>query len=132
MTPIPDPASGFSAKAAALSLSLENAKYRAVFKEIGRTAENGVERCVFLERKRVLALQALELESERYCLSELKLELGKLTRVELMEARLDYAASEAAAVEAAVSLLKGERELERILGLKPGELSAAAESWKQP
>jgi hypothetical protein len=44
-----------------------------------------------------------------------------------MEARLDHAESEVAVVEAAVSLLKGERELERILGLKPGELSAAAE-----
>jgi outer membrane protein TolC len=131
MTPVPDPASGFSAKAAALSLSLENAKYRAAFKEVGLMAENGVERCVFLERKRVLALQALDLEGQRYGLSELKLELGKLTRVELMEARLDYAASEVAVVEAAVSLLKGERELERILGLKPGELSAAAEFWEQ-
>ena len=86
-----------------------------------------MERCAFLDRKRVLALQALELEGERYRLSELKLELGKLTRVELMEARLDYAAKEVAAVEAAVSLLEGERELERIMGLRPGELSAAAE-----
>jgi outer membrane protein TolC len=127
MTPFPDPASGFSARAAVLSLSLENAKYNSVFKEAGRMAENGVERCVFLERKRVLALRALELEGERYRLSELKLELGKLTRLELMEARLDHAKSEVTAVEAAISLLKGERELERILGLKPGELSAAAE-----
>jgi outer membrane protein TolC len=131
LTPVPDPASGFSARAAALSLSLENAKYNAAFREAGRMAENGVERCVFLERKRVLALQALKLEGERYRLSELKLELGKLTRIELMEARLDYAASEVAAVEAAVSLLKGERELERILGLKPGGLSGMPESWER-
>lgn len=126
-TPLPDPASGFSARAAALSLSLEREKYNSAFKEVGRMAESGVERCAFLDRKRVLALQALELEGERYRLSELKLELGKLTRVELMEARLDYAAKEVAAVEAAVSLLEGERELERIMGLRPGELSAAAE-----
>jgi outer membrane protein TolC len=132
VTPLPDPASGFSARAAVLSLSLENAKYNTAFKEVGRMAENGMERCVFLERKRVLALEALELEGERYRLSELKLELGKLTRLELMEARLDHAASEVAAVEAAVSLLKGERELERILGLKPGELSAAAEFQESP
>jgi outer membrane protein TolC len=131
-TPLPDPASGFSAKSAALSLSLEHAKYNAVLKEAGRMAENGVERCVFLERKRVLTLEALELEGERYRLSELKLELGQLTRVELMDARLDYAAREVAAVEAAISLLKGERELERILGLKPGELSAAAEFGERP
>jgi outer membrane protein TolC len=131
-SPLPDPASSFSARTAVLSLSLENAKYGAAFKEAGRLAENGVERCVFLEKKRVLALRALELEGERYRLSELRLELGQLTRLELMETRLDYAASEVAAVEAAISLLKGERELERILGLKPGELSAAAESWERP
>jgi outer membrane protein TolC len=127
LTPLPDPASGFSPRAAALSLSLENAKYNSAFKEAGRMAENGVERCVFLEKKRVLALEALELEGERYRLSELKLELGQFTRLELMEARLDYAKREVAVVDAAVSLLKGERELERMLGLKPGELSAAAE-----
>jgi outer membrane protein TolC len=127
LTPFPDSASGFSARAAALTLSLENAKYDVLFKEAGRAAENGVERCVFLERKRVLALEALELEGERYRLLELNLDLGRLTRVELMEARLDYAKREVAAVEAAISLLKGERELEKLLGLKPGELSAAAE-----
>jgi outer membrane protein TolC len=129
-TPLPDPASGFSARAAALSLSLEHEKYNSAFKEVGRMAENGVERCTFLERRRVLALEALELEGERYRLLEFKLELGKLTRVELMEARLDYASKEVAAVEAAVALLEGERELERTLGLKPGELSAAAELEK--
>jgi hypothetical protein len=124
MTPAPDPASALSARAAALSLSLEKAKYDTAFKEVLRMAERGVEKCGFLERKRALAVESLELEGERYRLAELKRELGKLTRVELMEARLDYAKREAAAAEAAISLLEGERELERLLGLRPGELSA--------
>jgi outer membrane protein TolC len=123
MAPIPDPASSFSAKSAALSLALEQEKYNTAFRDIGRQAERGVEKCGFLERKRAMAVESLEMEGERYRLAELKLELGKLTRVELMEARLDYAKREAAAVEAAVSLLEGERELERLLGLKPGDLA---------
>jgi outer membrane protein TolC len=124
MVPAPDPASAFSAKTASLSLALEKEKYNTAFRETGRQAERGVEKCGFLERKRAMAVKSLELEGERYRLAERKLELGKLTRVELMEARLDYAKREAAAVEAAVSLLEGERELERLLGLKPGELAA--------
>jgi hypothetical protein len=126
-SPAPDPVSGFSSRTAILSFNLEKSKYDLAFREAGRMAEKGVERCGFLERKRALAVKTLELEEERYRLAELKLELGKLTRIELMEARLDYAKREAAAAEAAVSLLEGERELERLLGLGPGELSAAAE-----
>jgi hypothetical protein len=47
-----------------------------------------------------------------------------------MDARLEYVQKEIAAVEAAVAILEAERELERLLDLRPGELAAftAAES----
>jgi hypothetical protein len=47
-----------------------------------------------------------------------------------MEARLEYAQKEIAAVEAAAALLEAERDLERLLDLRPGELAvfAAAET----
>jgi outer membrane protein TolC len=46
--------------------------------------------------------------------------LGRITRVELMEARIEYAEKETEAVSAAAGLLSAERELERLLNLKPG------------
>ena len=71
-------------------------------------------------------MEALKLEEERFHLAELKLSLGEITRLDLMEARLDYAKREASLVEAAAALLQAERELERLLDLGPGELSAFA------
>ncbi|MDR0719339.1 MAG: TolC family protein [Treponema sp.] len=126
-SPAPDPSGMFSARNAQLALELERSNYKLLFKQLGRRAEQGVEKCVILEKKRALAVEILDLEESKYHLAELNLELGKLTRNELMEARLEYAAKEAAAVEVAVSLLEAERELERLLNIGPGELSALAE-----
>jgi outer membrane protein TolC len=90
---------------------------------LGRTAAAAVEKCGLMDRKRELALGAAELAAERYQLSCLRQELGQLTRLDLMEERIEYAQREIAAVEAAVSLLEAERELERLLDLRPGELA---------
>ncbi|MDR1058815.1 MAG: TolC family protein, partial [Treponema sp.] len=122
LNPLPDPASSMTIRQAELALGFEKARYEENFRELGRTAELGVEKCLILERKRRLALESMELEAERYRLAELRMDLGQFTRVELMEARLDYAQRETAAVEIAVSLLEAERELEKLLDLRPGEL----------
>jgi outer membrane protein TolC len=125
--PVPDPASSYSVKAAALNLNQEQTNYANTFRLTGRMAEHAVEKCLLLDQKRVLALEALELEAERYRLAQLKLELGRLTRVELMDAMLVYAEREISAVRAAVSLLEAERELERFLDLAPGGLAIFAD-----
>jgi outer membrane protein TolC len=122
LNPLPEPAAAMTVRQAELALSFEKAKYEENFKELGRMAELGVERCRLLEKKRRLALESMELEAERYRLAERRTDLGQFTRVELMEARLDYARRETAAVETAVSLLEAERELEKLLDLRPGEL----------
>jgi outer membrane protein TolC len=126
LSPLPDPAQSYSAKNTRLALNLEKSNYDAAFKRIGRLAEQGALKCGLLEKKRALAVEALDLEAERYRLAELKLELGKLTRLELMDARLDCAAKEIAAVETAMSLLDAEAALERILDLPPGGLPTLA------
>ena len=127
ITPVPDPAGTFSVRSAKLALSYERSRYETALKEVQTAAERGVKICALLDRKRVLALEALEMEGERYRLAELKLSLGEITRVELMEARLDYAKREAGVVEAAVAVLQSERELERLLDLEPGGLILLAE-----
>ena len=128
VTPAPDPAGVFSVRSAELTLAYERSRYKTVLKEIRVAAERGVKTCSLLDRKRILALEALELEGKKFRLAELKLSLGEITRIELMEARLDYAKREAAVVETAVALLHAERQLERLLDLRPGELSLFADS----
>ncbi|MDR1286987.1 MAG: TolC family protein [Treponema sp.] len=127
-SPLPDPASGMTKRQAELSLSLERRKYVLALERLGRSAEQGVEKCRMADRKRELAGESRELAGERYRLAELRRELGQLTRVELMEERIEYSQKEIAAVEAALALLAAERELEKLMGLAPGELSAFAEA----
>lgn len=129
LTPAPDPAASFSARSAQLALTHELSRYETALKEIRVAAERGVRNGTLLDKRRVLALKALELEERKFLLAELKLSLGEITRIELMEARLDYAKREAALVEAAVAVLQAERELERLLDLGPGELSALLEGF---
>ncbi|MCL2231528.1 MAG: TolC family protein [Treponema sp.] len=129
ITPAPDPAGVFSIRSAKLALSHERSRYEIAVKEIHAAAERGVRTCALLDRRRILAQEALELEGKKFHLAELRLSLGQLTRIDLMEARLNYAKREAAVVEAAAALLHAERELERLLDLAPGELSLLAETY---
>ena len=128
VTPAPDPVSAFSVKSAELAFAYERSRYETAVREILNTADRSVKKCGLLDRKLALARKAVELEGERYRLSELKLSLGEITRIDLMEARLDYAKREADLVEAAAALLQAERELERLLDLRPGELSTLADT----
>jgi outer membrane protein TolC len=128
--PLPDPASAMTKNQAELALSLERRKYTLAVFRLGRSAELGVEKCRMADRKRELAAESLELAGERYRLAEFRMELGQLTRVELMEERIDYSKKEIAVVEASMALLAAERELEKLMGLRPGELAAFAGSEK--
>jgi outer membrane protein TolC len=130
LNPLPDPAAGLGKHQAELALSLEKTTYDLAFERTGRAAFLAVEQCRLGDRKRSLAVESLSLAAERYRLEEIRLGLGQITRIDLMEARLEYAGREIAAVEAAAALLEAERELERLLDLRPGELAvfAAAES----
>jgi outer membrane protein TolC len=123
---LPDPASAFGIKQAQLALSAEKEKYNTLFDRIGRVAANAVEKCVLAEQKRVLSLEAVKLGAEKRRVEELRLELGYITRLELMETIIEQTQREISAVQAAITLLEAERELERFLDLKPGELAKFA------
>jgi outer membrane protein TolC len=123
---LPDPASGLGIKQAQLALALEQEKYNTLFERIGRVAANAVEKCVLAEQKRVLALEAVRLGTERCRIEELRLELGHITRLQLMETLIEQTQREISVVQAAVSLLEAERELEKFLDLRPGELALFA------
>ena len=120
--PFHDPASRFNRKQAKLALALEQEKYAVVYERIGRIASNAVGKCVLAEQKRLLALEAVLLGAERCRIEELRLSLGQITRLQMMESLIEQTKREIAVVEAAIFLLEAERELERFLDLKPGEL----------
>ena len=127
-SPLPDPAAGLGKNQALLALALENEKYNTALQRIGRVSERAVEKCSLAERKRILAVETIALSAERCRLDELRLNLGQITRLDLMETFIEYTEKEIAAVQAAVAILEAERELERFLDLKPGELAAFAVS----
>jgi len=127
-TPLPDPASSFGKKQAALALTLEQEKYNIILEQIGRIASNAVEKCALTEKRRLLALEAAVLGSERYLVETIRLDLGHITRLRLMEILIEQTQREIAVVEAATALLEAERELERFLDLQPGELAKFAAS----
>lgn len=125
-SPAPDPGAVFSVRSAELALAYERTRYETALREIHSAADRSLNECTMLDRKRALAARALELEGEKFRLAELRLSLGEITRLDLMEARLDYSRREASLVEAAVQVQRAERALERFLDFEPGELSALA------
>ena len=122
-TPLPDPASALSAKQAGLALILERENYQYALDRLEREAALLVDNLRLSEQRRELAIESLKLGAEKYRLSEVLLSLGRITRVELMEERLEYEKKEVMAVEAAIALLEAERSLERLIDLPPGTLA---------
>jgi len=127
-TPLPDPAAGMGKRQAELALSLEREKYALAFERTGRSAQRMLEKCLLLDLKRRLAVEAIDMAARRYSLEEIRLGLGQITRLELMEAYIACTEKEIAAVESAIALMNAERELERLMDLKPGELAVFARS----
>jgi len=125
-TPLPDPASKYGKKQAKLALSLEQEKYKTALERIGRTAATAVDKCSFMEQKRLLAIETSTLGAEKCRIEEIRLNLGHITRLALMETLIEQTQKEVGVVEAATALLEAERELERFLDLEPGELEIFA------
>jgi outer membrane protein TolC len=126
LTPIPDPASGLSAKQANLALALERENYQQALDRMGRMAALEVNNLRLSEQRRTLAVESLKLGKEKYRLSEVLLSLGRITRIELMEERLEYAKKESAAAETAVAVMEAERSLEQFIDFPPGSLESFA------
>ena len=122
ISPLPDPASGLGAKQAALALAMERENYQHTLNKLERDAVLLVNNLRLSEQRRCVALETLKLGEEKYRLSEVLLSLGRITRVELMEERLEYEKKEAAAVEAAIAVLEAERAIEKFTDLPPGSL----------
>jgi outer membrane protein TolC len=128
LSPLPNPAASLGRRQAGLALDYEREKYSLAFGRTGRAVESAIEKCRLADRRRRLAVEAAEIASRRYGLEELRLGLGHITRLELMEAHIEFTAKEIMTVDTALGQMQAERELEKLLDLKPGELEAFARS----
>ena len=126
LTPLPNPAASFGTEQARIALSLEQEKYEIVLERIGRIAVTVIEKCALANQKRVLAIEAAALGRERCRIEEIRLGLGHITRLKLMEIYIEQTQRDTNVVQAAISLLEAERELERLLDLEPGKLAEFA------
>ena len=126
--PFPDPAASLGKRQAEMTLALEREKYALAFERTGRFAELMLEKCRLAERRRGIAVEAIDMAVKRCGLEEIRLGLGQITRLELMQAYISCTEKEIAAVESVIALMQMEREFERLLDLKPGELAAFARS----
>jgi len=126
-SPLPDPAASYNLNQAKLALNIEQEKYYILLDRIGRITSNAIEKCTLAEQKRLLAVEAAALGNDRCRIEETRLGLGYITRLRLMEIFIEQTQREIAVIQAATALLEAERELERFLDLKPGELSLLAE-----
>ena len=124
VSPLPDPVSSMGAKQASLALVFEYENYLIMQQRLERQAVLEVENLHLNEERRMLAVESLKLGAEKYRLSEVLLSLGRITRVELMEQRLEFEKKEMLAAEAAAALLEAERSIERILDIAPGSLNS--------
>jgi hypothetical protein len=105
-------------------LAAERENFNRVVERLGREAAIQTATLRLTEQRRAAAVEAMNLGAEKYRLDEVLLSLGRITRLELMERRLEYAAKATAAAEAAVAVLETERALERFIDLPPGSLEA--------
>jgi len=126
ITPFNSPAAGYGFEQAKLALAVEQEKFNTAIDQIGRAASNAIEKCAFIGQKHLLTVEAAAIGAERCRIEEIRLNLGQITRLDLMEVLIEQTQREIAVVEAATLLLEAERELERFLDLKPGKLAEFA------
>ena len=120
--PVPDPASALSRRSLEAMLALEQERYGLLLRQMESQCRRLVQSCFVAEDKRLLARRQMELSRKQLELQEVKHSLGQSTTLDVMKARIEASQQETAVVEAAVSLLQAERELEKYLDLSPGEL----------
>jgi outer membrane protein TolC len=121
-SPLPDPAGALGRSRAAALLFEERGNYERSLKQIGKNAVQQLEKYGLLEDKRMLAVEAVDLAEEKYRLARLRMELGQITRTELMETEIELSRKKVESIQAAAALLEAEQELEKMLDLPPGSL----------
>lgn len=85
------------------------------------------------QKKAAAALQkrTVALAEKRVAILGRQLDLGEIKRVDYMAAQTQLARDASALLESVLAVLEGERELERLLGVRAGELAVLARRWEK-
>ncbi|GHV22068.1 hypothetical protein FACS189494_08360 [Spirochaetia bacterium] len=126
--PVPDPVSSMTPRQAKVALSIEQTKFHLIYDRMGRIAETLVEKCSVANQKKTLSLESRDLAEQRLTLSKLKHELGQLTSIDFMKVQIELTKKNIELIQSVAAQLAAERELEKLLDLKPGELKKITSS----
>jgi outer membrane protein TolC len=119
---MPDPVSSMAPEQVKVALIMEQNTYETAFERLGRSAEAAVKKGRAVIRKKELAIDAKNLSEQKLNLSKLKHDLGQLTSIELMKDQIEHTKKEIAVMQAVIDVLNVEHELEKLAGLRIGEL----------
>ena len=120
--PMSSPVNMLDRKGLQLNLEMQLEKLKQTEDAIIKKARSAIERYALLWERRDLARKSTDLQLEKIEFTKLQLELGKVTRSELLTVSLELAEKELAIVDAHMALVAAERELEKLVELEPGDL----------
>jgi len=121
-----DLAGGGQGKAAALSREESLLKKLQAEQQLASQVRRALAACAQKRAAAAVQRRTVALGERKVQILARALALGGAKRVDSMAAQTQLARDAGALLEAVLSLLEAERELERLLGLRPGELSALA------
>jgi outer membrane protein TolC len=127
---MPDPVSSMAPQQIKIALVMERNTYETTFERLGRSAEVAVKKGHAVIQKKELAIDAKNLSEQKLNISKLKHELGQLTSIELMKDQIEHTKNEAAVMQAVIDVLNVEQELEKLAGLRAGELRSLMPAGK--
>jgi outer membrane protein TolC len=121
-----DLAAGFPAQAAALSREESRLRKLQAEQQLASQVRRALAACAQKKAAAAVQRRTVELGQRKARILARAVDLGGAKRVDSMAAQTQLARDAGALLEAVLSLLEAERELERLLGLRPGELAALA------
>jgi outer membrane protein TolC len=85
------------------------------------------------QKKAAAALQrrTVALAQKQAMVLERQVDLGEVKRVDYMAAQTQLARDTSGQLESVLALLEAERELERLLGMRAGDLAGRAVRWEE-
>jgi outer membrane protein TolC len=121
-SPLPNPAAALNTRSARLALAVEKEKLSVLLWQKEQQLVSALEKYALAERKRLVALEGRSITRRKWELSQLKYDIGQVTSIALMEARIEDAENEVKATEAAAQVLACQSAIESLLDFAPGDL----------
>lgn len=114
-----------------LELRAKQIEYAAFIDTLGFEMHMAVETYNAKLEKSRIERESLDLYKHRLTILKEQLRLGQLRRLEYLEARIELADRETAVLQHILDLIQSERDIEKLAGMKPGELQIYASQTEE-